>query len=326
VLRRDAQYRRALALADLVSAATAVLLGVAVLGDDRLTPSLLAALPLVVLVSKMIGLYDRDENLLRKTTLDEVPAIFQVATLYTLLMVVLEGTLIKGYLGHNQLLVLWLLLFILMAVGRAAGRRIVKAFATTERCLVIGNAVAAKAVERKFRLSPAVKATVVGRIALNEHEVNGAAPHILGRLDSLATLLAEHEVDRVVVAPQGSDPEEIMEIIRRVKLLGVRISVLPRLFEVIESSVALDNIDGLTLLGLRRYGLTKSSDILKRGMDLAGSILGLVVLSPLILVIAAAIKLDSRGHVFFRQPRIGRAGRQFEVLKFRTLVDGADEL
>ena len=64
----------------------AVTLGIQVLGDDRLQLSALAALPLVVLVSKLIGLYDRDENLLKKSTLDEAPAIFQVATLYTLLI------------------------------------------------------------------------------------------------------------------------------------------------------------------------------------------------------------------------------------------------
>ena len=111
MLRRDAFYRRALAAADVVSAGAAVVLGVSVLGNDELTPSLFAALPLVVLVSKMIGLYDRDENLLHKTTLDEVPAIFQVATLYTLLLLLLENAFVQGHLGHTQLLVLWFLLF-----------------------------------------------------------------------------------------------------------------------------------------------------------------------------------------------------------------------
>src|SRR3954454_11888661 len=95
VLRRDALYRRALALADVCSAAAAVVLAVGVLGDDELTFSLVAALPLVVLVSKTAGLYDRDENLLRKTTLDEAPAIFQVSTLYALLMLLLEGAFLE---------------------------------------------------------------------------------------------------------------------------------------------------------------------------------------------------------------------------------------
>ena len=84
--RRDAIYRRTLALADVASAAIAVLIGVPILGEDALNPVALLALPLVLVVGKVTGLYDRDEHLIRKTTLDEVPALFWVATLYALLI------------------------------------------------------------------------------------------------------------------------------------------------------------------------------------------------------------------------------------------------
>src|SRR5439155_7283676 len=110
--------------------------------------------PLVVLVCKMIGLYDRDENLLRKTTLDEVPAIFQVSTLFSLLILLLEGVFVQGHLGHGELLVLWGLLFVFMTLGRTAARRIVQEVLPTERCLVIGDARAAKAIERNFKMTP----------------------------------------------------------------------------------------------------------------------------------------------------------------------------
>ena len=109
MLRRNGVLRRALGITDAVAAAAAVWLGVAVLGDDQVSPALLLALPLVILVSKVVGLYDRDENLIRKTTLEEAPAIFQVATLYALLMLLLEDVYLTiGQLGHQQLLVLWL--------------------------------------------------------------------------------------------------------------------------------------------------------------------------------------------------------------------------
>jgi exopolysaccharide biosynthesis polyprenyl glycosylphosphotransferase len=326
VLRRDARYRRGLAAADVISAGSAVALGVAVLGNDKLTLSVLAALPLVVVVSKMIGLYDRDEDLLRKTTLDELPAILHVATLYALLIWLSEGLFVQGSLGQRQLLILWLLLFVLMALGRSASRRMVQTFTPAERCLLIGDAAAAKAIEKKFKQSSSVKATLVGRVPLKEHEVNGAAPPILGDLNSLGPLLAEHRIHRVVVAPDLSDSEKILDTVRQVKLLGVRVSVLPRLFEVVGSSVAFDDIDGLTLLGLHRYGLTKSSEILKRVMDLAGAALGLMVLLPALVAIAVAVKCASPGPVLFRQRRIGRDGVEFELIKFRTMVDGADSL
>src|SRR4051812_15144188 len=133
----------------------------------------------------------------------------------------------------------------------------------------------------------------------------------LGPIGDLDYILRAERIDRVIIAPNARDNDETLDAIRLVKALGVKVSVLPRLFEVVGSSVEFDDVDGVTLLGVRRYGLTKSSRLLKRAFDLASAITGLIVLAPLFAVVAVAIKLDSRGTVFFRQQRIGRAGRQF---------------
>jgi exopolysaccharide biosynthesis polyprenyl glycosylphosphotransferase len=326
VLRREARYRRALAAADVVSAATAVVLGVAVLGADRLTLSLLAAAPLVVLVSKILGLYDRDEHLLHKTTLDEAPVIFQVATLYTLLIWLSEGVLVEGLFARDQILGIWALLFVLMMLGRVGARWLVRAITAPERCLIVGDASSAKEIERKLKLVRRVKARIVGRVPLRHHEVNGAAPPIIGELAALRQLVLEHRVHRVIVVAETSESDQILDTISQVKLLGVKVSVLPRLREVVGSSAATDDLDGLTLLGVHRYGLTKSSEVLKRAMDACGAALGVILLSPLLAGVAAAVWLTSAGPILFRQQRIGRDGSRFELLKFRTMVDGADAL
>lgn len=111
---------------------------------------------------------------------------------------------------------------------------------------------------------------------------------------------------------------------RLVKAMGVKVSVLPRLFEAVGSSAKFDDVDGTTLLGVPSYGLSQSSRFLKRSLDMALSGLLLLALAPLLLVIAAAIKLGSPGPVLFRQARIGKGGREFQMLKFRSMVDGAD--
>jgi exopolysaccharide biosynthesis polyprenyl glycosylphosphotransferase len=147
---------------------------------------------------------------------------------------------------------------------------------------------------------------------------------IVGEFDTLGLALAEHDVDRVIIAPGGSDAEHILDAIRLVKALGVKVSVLPRLFEVVGSSVEFDQIDGVTLLGVRRYGLSRSSAMLKRALDVSATLVVVLLLGPLMLMIAAAIKLDSRGPVLFHQRRIGRNNVSFEMLKFRTMRDGAE--
>jgi len=104
------------------------------------------------------------------------------------------------------------------------------------------------------------------------------------------------------------------------------VSILPRMLEVVGSSVEFDDLHGVTLMGVRRFELTRSSAAIKRAFDLVSASIGLLAIAPLLIAIAVAIKLDSRGPVFFRQLRVGRHGRRFYMLKFRTMVPDAESL
>jgi lipopolysaccharide/colanic/teichoic acid biosynthesis glycosyltransferase len=105
----------------------------------------------------------------------------------------------------------------------------------------------------------------------------------------------------------------------------VRVSLLPRVLDVVGSSVVFDQLDGLTLLGVRRFGLTRSSLFVKRAFDLCGASVMLLASAPAMALIALAVKLDSRGPVLFRQTRVGRDGRRFRICKFRTMGVDAEE-
>jgi exopolysaccharide biosynthesis polyprenyl glycosylphosphotransferase len=331
---RDAVLRRALAVADIASAALALLLAIVVLGGDEISIALVVAIPLVVLVGKVIGLYDRDEYLLRKTTLDEAPALFQVATLYTLLIWLGEGAFVResvllaegNDIGRWQVVGLWGLLFMSMLACRAVTRELVRRTTAPERCLVLGEAGAAEQVDAKLRAARALNAIVVGRVPLEAGDRSGQGPTVLGEIDALPEILTSKGIDRVIIAPTSADTEQLLGAIRLVKSFGVKVSVLPRLFEVIGSSVHFDDVEGLMLLGVPRFGLSKSSRLVKRSLDLVVSGIGLVLLAPLLGLIALAIKVNSSGPALFRQVRIGMAGAEFEMLKFRTMHDGADEL
>jgi exopolysaccharide biosynthesis polyprenyl glycosylphosphotransferase len=323
--RRDMVYRRALGLADTVSAVIALVLGVVLLGEhDSVGLLALAGIPLIVLVGKLAGLYDRDEHLVKKGTLDEAPQLFWVATLYTLLIFLAGDWIVDGSFGRDQALGLWGLLFGSMLVTRCGARRLARAVAPPERCLVLGDHEVAAWLAAKVDASPGVKTLIVGRVPLETDPPGANGLSILGGFDTLGLTLEQHDVDRVIIAPGESDAERILDAIRLVKALGVKVSVLPRLFEVVGSSVEFDQIDGVTLLGVRRYGLSRSSALLKRCLDVTGAAALTLLLGPLIVMIAVAIRLDSRGPVLFRQRRMGRHNVPFEMLKFRTMVDGAE--
>ena len=323
---RDSTYRWLLAVADVASAIVGLLMGIEFLGgDDSLTALAFVAVPLVLLVGKVAGLYDRDELLVKKTTLDETPQLFRVATLYTLLLWLAADALVTGpHFGRDQVLGLWGLLFVAMLVFRGGARWLARRLTSEERLLVLGDHDAAKWLAEKLAITHGVNAQVVGRVPLErETPLQNGLP-VLGDVHTLGIVLADQEIDRVIIASRDSQSDQILDAIRLVKALGVRVSVLPRLFEVVGSSVEFDDVDGAMLLGVRRYGLTRSSFVLKRALDVTGAAVGTFLLAPLLCLIALAIKLDSPGPVFFRQRRMGRDNTTFEMLKFRTMVVGAD--
>ena len=324
-LSRDGIYRRLLAVADVIAATFAFVITIPVLGSDSLGLGAVIAIVMVVPVCKLAGLYDRDEHLLHKRTLDEAPAIFFVATLYTLLAFLAGANIVQGTFGRPQAAVLWGLLFLSMLLLRAVARAVAGALVEEERCVILGNAEAAHWLATKLERCEGAKVDVVGRVPLNPGDTSVNELPFLGQFDALEGLLAEHRVDRALIAPGRGDTDHLLlNAIRVVKRFGVRVSVLPRLFEAVGSAYEFDEVEGATLLGVRRHGLSRSSWMIKRSFDLAGSLLILVLLAPLMAMIAIAIKLDSPGPVFFRQRRVGRNDEVFEIYKFRTMIDGAE--
>jgi exopolysaccharide biosynthesis polyprenyl glycosylphosphotransferase len=132
-------------------------------------------------------------------------------------------------------------------------------------------------------------------------------------------------VERIVAAHEDYDDDRLFALLCRCRELGVKLSVLPQLFDALGPSVELDDVEGVTVLGISPPVLPRSSRFLKRAMDVLGAGLMLLLAAPVLAAIAIAIKLDSPGPVFFRQTRIGRYGRRFRLLKCRTMCADAEQ-
>lgn len=322
VRNREAVFRRGLALADVIAATVALLLCVNVFGHDAVHWQALLALPLVLVAGKAHGLYDRDELVINKTTIDEAPELLHCATLYTLLIVVMQQLFIAGHLGADQILGLWGSLFIATLLARRLARYIACRVTTPERCLFVGSHEAYKRLQSKFQADDR-RAELVGRMSLEG--LDGPQLADVGA-SALHRLIDQREVHRVIVEPSEALPQTTLDFVREAKATGVRVSLLPRILEVVGSTIEVDDIDGITLLGVRRFGLSRSSKVIKRSFDATGALLGLIVLSPFLLVVALVIKRDTPGPVLFRQLRVGRDGRPFEMWKFRTMCADAEGL
>lgn len=334
--RRDTVRRRALAVSDVFALALAYLAAAALSPEayalDRLV--LLGALPLWVLLNKLLGLYDTDANLIHKSTLNELPRIAQsilLGTGFIFLLAPLAGV----PLSRTATIAFIGLATVLNVALRYVVRQSFQRRLSPERCLIVGSGRVAELVARKIENHPEYGATVVGLADVGRGPNDGRAgddhrqrtTFTLARATDLGEICRNHAVDRVILAYCRLSPEEELEAIQTSKLLGMKISVVPRLVEITGSAVELDVIEGMTLLGLRGFSRTRSSLLLKRAMDAGfAALLGITVLLPMFVVVGVAIKLSSSGPVFYTQPRIGTGNRPFRLFKFRTMVDGAEAM
>jgi exopolysaccharide biosynthesis polyprenyl glycosylphosphotransferase len=315
-LRRAALQHRLLALADIVAVTVTVAI---VLNVGQHRALLLAlAMPLVIIPFKIAGLYDRDELRLVRSTLDEVPALMQLTALFAVGVAIVKWLVEQGTLAGDQIAGLWVGAFAAIVACRAVSRWLAAHLSSVERCLVIGELERAQRIRERLASSSA-RATVVASVLPAPEDLEGPEGS-----EDIRRLVRELEVDRIVIAPSTSDETGVVGLIRAAKAAGVRVSVLPRMFEVVGSAVEFDDVDGMTMLGIRSFGLSQSSRLLKRGFDLAATSIGLLLAAPIMATIAIAVWLESPGPILFRQVRVGRDGRHFVIFKFRSMVIDAE--
>ena len=313
--RRERIYRRMLAGADAIATSLSVLLAIDVLGGYALRPLYLLVVPLVILAAKLGGLYDRDERVLDHSTINELPRLLNVATMFALIVWLARHYVVIGAPTTVDLLTMWVLLMASLIVARSIARRISGLLTPVERCMVIGRPGVFERIEDKLRGHRRVE------LVSRADAADIANDHAL-----LARLAERDRVHRVIIDTDAVSAEDTLEAVQLANATGLQVSLLPSMLGAVGSAVAFDDIGGLVLMGVPRFGLSRSSMILKRAFDVIGASAVLILFAPVIALIAIAIKLDSSGPVLFRQTRMGRNDRPFRMLKFRSMIDGADAL
>lgn len=330
VLRMDSLRRRSLALAD------ALAIVVAYTAIRTLTPAgisldgelvLVLAIPLWIVLNKVFGLYDRDPHVIRRSTLDELPGIAQSVALGSVALFLIWPAAPSIAFTRFQTLKFALLAVALTAALRMTTRALVARSLPPERCLIVGSGPVADLVAQRLRGSLGEHVKLVGFVDEAPRDDYGDPESgILGSVSELEHVCAKLAIDRVVIAFANVSDEELLNAVQAAQRVGIKVSVVPRLFESVGTAIEVDQIGGVTLHGLHGLSRTTSSMRLKRAMDLIGAGAGLLIISPLLIAIAVAIKLTSPGPVIFSQKRIGRLGRSFRIHKFRTMQRDAEQL
>ena len=149
---------------------------------------------------------------------------------------------------------------------------------------------------------------------------------VVGEVEGLRQAIRETDAECVVVASSALSAEQMRRVAKAIRLEGVEVRVSANLPETLSTRVSPQPLGGVMTLSLRPVQLSGSQAAIKRTLDVMGSSVGLLISLPAFAAIALGIKLTSRGPVFYRQERIGRRGAHFRMLKFRTMVVGADRM
>ena len=212
-------------------------------------------------------------------------------------------------------------------LGRAAARAgLHRVPGLRQRTLILGSGAVALQLVQRLQRHRELGLDPVGFIDDDVHHPGELGIPRLGTLDSLADLIARGRIDRVMIAFTRASHEQLLHCIRVCRDAGVTVDIVPRLFEFLDGARTIEQVGGMPLLSIQQPSLTPLSRFAKRALDIVGASLALLVLSPLLLAVALAIPLDSRGGVFFIQERAGRGGRFFKLYKFRSMCTDATVL
>jgi exopolysaccharide biosynthesis polyprenyl glycosylphosphotransferase len=326
---RDYVIRRVLAAGDAGAIVLALLVAASL--DARPGSNLdivswgLLTLPVWAVLFKLYGLYDRDLKRVSHSTVDDLPWLFHALVVGTLLMWLFFKGVPAGPLPFASLMG-----FALTALlGAAALRTFVRSMAIrvlgAERVVLVGSERMTQVLVRKMRSHREYGLEPVGVVLPGESDRAPDGLEVLNGSGDIAEIALRHHADRLVLSHSDLEEDQVLDIVRRCQELAIKVSLLPQVFDALGPSVEIDDVEGVTLLGINPPVLGRSSRVMKRCLDVAGAGVLILFLLPMLLVIAIAIKIDSRGPVFFHQSRVGKGGKRFGVLKLRTMYRDAEQ-
>jgi exopolysaccharide biosynthesis polyprenyl glycosylphosphotransferase len=234
---------------------------------------------------------------------------------YSRLLFFYDGVLIVCLLGAAR------------AIRRQIEARLRQRGVGVQRVLIVGAGEVGRAVMRTMVARPDLGYSVVGFV--DDDPLKGKTDigrfRAFGGLDCAESVIETERVDEVIITLPWMYQRKITALASTCERRGVRPRVVPDIFQLSLSRVDVDDLGGIPLIGVKEHNLPGSAQLVKRIVDIVVTGLLLLVLWPLLLLVAIAIKLDSPGPVLFTQTRVGQHGKRFQVFKFRSMEHGAEE-
>jgi exopolysaccharide biosynthesis polyprenyl glycosylphosphotransferase len=297
----------------------------------------IAYVPVVILVFCGYGLYRRARRRLVASTFPDLSQIIHGLIVGALIILLTTSLITRAtsipIVSRRAMIITGLIALMAIPLGRMLSRRLAGRNGRRSRVLIVGSGLVAARIAARMAAAPDLD--VVGCVddspgqrqlgrRLTDSPDRHSEAALLGGLDDIPRLVAEHNVDRLVVA---FSPITESQVAARLRSMAdqVQICVVPRMFDLLTVRSRVDELAGLPVIDVAPPSLGPADRFAKRSLDVVVSGLALLLLAPVIAVLAIIVKTTSPGPILFRQQRIGRRGRPFLIYKFRTMDVGAEE-
>jgi exopolysaccharide biosynthesis polyprenyl glycosylphosphotransferase len=305
--------RRMLAVGDVLAVATAAVV-VELWGSGAAAALLLVLFaPVWIVTAKLSGLYDRDHRTLRHLTVDELPWLVVWVLSSTALLTILLVPFPALAPSANDRLMVWGIVLGLGFLFRASLRGLWRRVTPPQQVLIVGEGPLAQAVVRKLELFPDIHAKINGRVS--------SCAQLQGQIRELVV-----GVDRVVIACSELSEGLLEQLLPTCRANRVKLTIVPPTRGMFGTATHLTHIADLPLLDYNTWDISRTTLALKRMFDVVVALAALVLTLPLFFAAGLLTLLDSGLPIFFRQTRGGEHARPFQMLKFRTMVRGAEAM
>jgi exopolysaccharide biosynthesis polyprenyl glycosylphosphotransferase len=262
--------------------------------------------------------------------LDELYSVFSAISISVIVGMAFTAFVYRTEIDYPRIMIVYFWVWSLVLVG--LGRLVHSLFRSAmyrrgwgeSRALIVGAGDAGNMILDKIRSSPQLGYRPIGFLDDERAGQKILGLPVLGKVDQLGEVVASHRIGEVIIALPEATHEELLSVISRCEDGRVSIKVFPDVFQIMATEVNIGDLNGLPLLTMRDVAMRGWRLTAKRMMDMVISAIVLVFISPLMLLLALLVKLDSRGPALYWQERMGLDARPFPCIKFRSMRTDAE--
>lgn len=293
-------------------------------------PSFLIPLIVVYLywliIFSFAGLY---QHWFVRSRFDEFASVFKAVSFgcFFLFFIIFIDDFINNapIISRFLILIYWLIMVFSVSSGRiiirSIQRNLLEKGIGLRNTLIVGSGDKAEELKTMVNKYPQLGYRITGFVSINDD----SDKHSLGKTENLPDIIRSMDVSEILIALETNEKDRLIDILRYCSEEKVSMKILPDMYEIVSGMAKTNQIYGIPLIEVMPDIMSPAGKLTKRILDVGISSFTLIILFPLLILVALSIKIDTKGPVFYKQIRVGRRGKEFQMYKFRSMIANSEE-